>query len=180
MSRRHRYMAALLGAAAALGLGGQEARAAELAYLQLTGGIQGPILGDATVVQQANRIEAIEIHHLIRRDPGNGRMVHEPFIFTKRVDRSTVNLFRAMDTNETLTAIFRYYRPDPSGTGQILLYYVVTLTDAVIVAIEPIKGDVLDPVLGFMPDRERVRMMYGRIRIEFPPDGGESYDLVAQ
>ncbi len=179
MSRRHRYMAALLGAAAALGLGGQEARAAELAFLQLTGGVQGPILGDAAQVQQANRIEANEIHHLIRRDPGNGRMVHEPFIFTKKVDRSTVNLFRAMDTNETLTAIFRYYRQDP-GTGQSQQYYTITLTDAVIVAIEPIKGDVYDPVQALMWDRERVRMMYGRIRIEFPPDGGESYELVAQ
>ena len=178
MSRRHRYMAALLGAAAALGLGSQEARAAGNAFLQLTGASQGQIRGDSTRVQYPNHIEVNEIHHLVRQDSGSGRVVHEPFIFTKQVDRSTVNLFRALDTGESLTAVFKYERTDQTGQSQ--QYYTVTLLNAVIVAIEPIKGDTFDSVQSQFPDRERVRMIYQRIRIEFPSDGNESHELIAQ
>ena len=180
MSRRHRYMAALLGAATALGLGLQEARAAEATYLSLTGATQGLIRGDTVRIQYPNHIEVTEIHHLVRKDSVSGRVVHEPFIFTKRLDRSTVNLFRALDTGESLTAVSKYERPSPSGDGTLEQHYTVTLLNAQIVAIEPIKGDILDPNQALMPDRERVRMIYQRIRIDFPPDGNESYELVAQ
>lgn len=155
------------------------ARAADIVYLELTCATQGSIRGNSVAPGREHKIEAYELHHLIREEPGNPRLIHEPLIFTKRVDRSSVNLYTAMSNTESCTAHFRFYRPDPGGSGMVEQYRRITLANARIVAIEPITADVFDPASAQLPDRERIRMVYGSITIEYTSDETESTTLNA-
>ena len=150
-------------------LGGADAaHGADTVYLLATGQQQGSIRGDATLPAFRDHIEVYEIHHLIRAESGTKE--HEPLIFTKQIDRSSPNLYRAMDTNELLTLEFKYVRR--SFEGQIEQFYNVRLISARIVGIEPITRNNLEPENLQLPHMERVRANYQRIEISHLPSGG--------
>lgn len=147
-----------------------EAGAALNAYLTLSGAGQGDITGDVIEAGREGTILVSEIHHLmhIPVDPTTGQpsaaLQHEPFVFTKQVDRATVNMYQALSNLESLTATFKYYRSDPQ-TGQLQEYFSIQLTNALLIAIEPIKAEIQDPANTAFPDMERVRMTYQEILI---------------
>ena len=173
-----RFGLLLFGGAVAVGLCAAPAQAAQSSYLELTCGTQGSIYGSSAVTSlgRENKIEVHEVHHLVREDPATARRVHEPFIFTKSVDRSTVNLYRALATGEGCTAIFRFYRPDPATGGEVQ-YRTITLGNVRITAIEPITADVQAPANINLPDRERVRMVYATITLDYSGEDIESYSI---
>lgn len=168
----------LFGGVVAVGLGSAPAQAAYFSYLELTCGTQGPIQGSSVIstLNRLGKIEVHEIHHLVHEDPATSRRVHEPFIFTKSVDRSTVNLYRAWDTGEGCTAIFRFYRAD-GVTGGEVHYRTITLGNVRITAIEPITADTLNQGNMTLPDRERVRMVYASMTIDYIGEDIESYSI---
>ncbi len=145
------------------------AGAALNAHLTLAGQVQGPIKGDVTTPGREDTILVSEIHHLIHLplDPASGQptgsLQHEPFVFTKGVDRATVGMYTALSNGESLTATFRYYKPDPVG-GEIQ-YFTIRLVNARIIAMEPIKAEIQDPANTVFPDMERVRMIYQEIQL---------------
>jgi type VI secretion system Hcp family effector len=139
-------------------------------YLIASGAKQGAIPGDVTAKGFENSIEVNEAHHLIQNSSGVST-THEPFIFTKQVDRASTKLFRALDTVESLSMEFKFTRPSASGTVEI--YYNIRLTNARIVAIEPITPSNLDPASVSLPSQERVRVVYDQISIRYMPTGDE-------
>ena len=182
MRGRFRSQLAAVGTALAVAASITHSGAALNTYLTLTGEVQGAIRGSVTIASRLDTIEIIEVHHLIHRPVIGGivgAQTHEPFIFTKRIDRSTVNLYRALNTGERLTAIFRYYEPDPSGTGAEIQHYTIELRGALIVAIEPIKADNLDAQNLARPDTERVRMVYQEITVRYQVEDNEAEALRA-
>jgi len=146
-----------------------DAGAALNAYLTLEGQDQGPIPGEVTTHGREETILVTEIHHLMHQpvDPNTGQIIgalkHEPFIFTKEVDRATVPLYIAVMNNESLNATFRYYEIDQ--TGHEVHYFTIQLINARVIAIEPIKPETQDPATASFRDMERVRMIYQQIEI---------------
>ena len=167
-------------AAGLLLFAGAESRAALSVYLTLEGQ-EGPIEGSVTIEGREGTIEAIEIHHLVSVpiDPGTGlptgRRKHEPFIFTKRIDKASPLLLKALANSETLpSAMFWYYRIDATGAEEH--YYTVHLTNAMVVAVEPVSVNTYDPASTSFPDMERVRLIYERILHRWEPDQIEFED----
>ena len=152
-------------------LAGPECFAANTIHLFATGATQGTIEGDSPITSlgRENSIVVYEVHHLITRE-GTTRK-HEPLVFMKRVDKSSPQLYRALDTAESLALEFRYYRPDPSGAGAEQQYYTLRLTNAQVAAIEPVTRNVLEQANSSLPDMERVRETYQQITITYV-DGG--------
>jgi type VI secretion system secreted protein Hcp len=93
----------------------------------------------------------------------------------KKLDRATVNLWRAMDTNEMLVDVkFHFWRPD--GMGGEEQYYQVELTGARIVAIEPLSPRLDVPETQNIDFTERIRMSYETMTVTWT-DGGIVYTL---
>ena len=180
MRGRHRSQLAAVGTALAVAASITHSGAALNTYLTLTGEVQGAIRGSVTLAGRVDTIEISEVHHLIHRPVSGGvvgAQTHEPFIFTKRIDRSTVNLYRALNTGERLSAIFRYYVSD--SVGAEIQNYTIELRGALIVAIEPIKADILDAQTIGRPDTERVRMVYQEITVRYQVEDNEAEALRA-
>lgn len=153
--------------------GGSAALAADDIFLLAAGQVQGAIRGEVTSPQFQDHIEVNEIHHLIRAE--GSVQIHEPLIFTKRVDRSSPNLYLALDKSELLTLEFKFTRRTPTGTTEV--FYTVRLTNARIEAIEPISRNNLEPANLNLPHMERVRVNYQRIEIAHVTGGGVILDV---
>lgn len=134
--------------------------------VRIDGVNQGWIQGDNFVAGQENTIELLDYHHLVATPAGTATPKHEVVILLKRIDKSTPKLWRAYDTRETLTVQCKFYRIDPSGTGDVQQYYTATFNDARIVGIEPISVSGADDVA-----LERVRLEYRSMTVLYVPTG---------
>lgn len=163
----------LLAAVALILVSGTPLRAAQNCFLKIEGQTQGWIRGDSTIgsMGREDHIEGLEYHHLMEMPSGGTAVNHQTVIITKRLDRSTPSLLRAMDNSEQLTVQIRFFRPDPGGTGAEQEFYEVLLEDARLVSIEPLKGHTLVSDTLMLPDTERLRFSYGRITVTWIPTG---------
>ncbi len=88
-------------------------------------------------------------------------LAHEPIVFTKPIDKTSPLLWKALDRNEPVSGEFRFYRPDPGGTGAEQHFYTVRIEDAHVASITAISRDRHD-LLGeqFYPVYEEVAFVY--------------------
>jgi type VI secretion system secreted protein Hcp len=157
---------------------------AESVHLTLTGSRQGLIAGDSTVtsLSRANTIECVRFEQASERGFDRatrrvtGRRFHGPIRVRKRVDRSSPPLRSALVHNETMTAVFRFYRPDPSGSGTTQQYFTITGAEGAITAVRLRTPDGLDPVLALRPDEEEVELVFGVLTWRYEDDGVEFED----
>ncbi len=154
---------------------------AETVHLFLTGKSQGWIQGDSTQVSlgRENSIEAVAYTQMVVGEPdpktGITGLVrnHFPVTILKRLDKSTPKLFLAWRNHEPLTAVFKFYRPNPSGDGTTQQFYTVTLRGAFISGIRREVLNVMDPQTAMLPPVERISFTYNEIQ-EVWEDGGFS------
>ena len=179
---KRQWLIPTITVASLLLLAATSAAASQPFYVKITGASQGVIEGGVTAGGREGTIEGFEYHHLVEIpiDPGSGlptgRAQHQVVIFTKEVDKATVNLWRALDNGENLTKVeFMFYRVTNVGLQE--LYYKVTLTDAKVVALEPITPHFRDADFIDFTDQERIRLNYRLIKVEFPSDGDEEHEL---
>ena len=165
----------LLAAIALLLVAATPLMAADNTSIRIEGETQGWIQGDSTIssLDRENHIEGIEYHHLMEIPGGGTQINHQTVILTKRLDRSTPSLLRAMDNNEVLTVQIRFFRPDPQGGGTTQHYYTVLLEDARLISIEPLHGRTDLPDTANLAVTERLRFSYGRITYTWEPNGNE-------
>jgi type VI secretion system secreted protein Hcp len=98
---------------------------AETVHLFLTGKSQGWIKGESTQISlgRADSIEAAAYTQMVVGEPDPKTGItgevrnHFPVTILKRLDKSTPKLFLAWHNHELLTAVFKFYRPNPSGDG---------------------------------------------------------------
>lgn len=152
---------------------------AETVHLFLTGANQGPILGDSTQVSlgREGSIEAIAYTHMLigEPDPDSGITGtvrdHFPVTILKRLDRSTVRLFKAWRDHERLEAVFKFFRPNPSGDGTTEHFYTVILHRAYISGIRQEVLNCLDLTTANHPPIERISFTYSGIEEIWESDG---------
>src|SRR5664279_3095365 len=130
-------------------------------YLQLTGRAQGDIKGSVIQKGREGRILVMAFNHeiLSPRDAGSGsatgKRVHQPFVITKEIDRSTPLLYSALVNNETITR-WELQCFAPKSNGSEVNNYTVKLANAIIVDIRSYMLNNKVPENSKMPMMEEV------------------------
>jgi len=150
-------------------------QAAQNITVFIQGATQDHIVGDSTRPDREDWIDAIEYHHLVNILEGDTRLRHQTIIFTKKLDRATPSLWRAMDNNEMLVdVIFDFWRP--YGGGGEENHYRVQLGQARIVGIEPLSPRNDIPETAALSMTERIRISYATMTVTWN-DGGNEHTL---
>ncbi len=103
-----------------------------------------------------------------------GQRVHSPFVITKSVDKASPNLYKLCTTGEHCDVEVDYYRIKEDGTEE--KYYTVKLADAIVVAMNHWKLNVLNPDNKPFEDSEDVAFTYSKITWNFADGNIEHTD----
>lgn len=138
------------------------------AYLKIKGEKQGEMNGSATQKGCEGRIPVIGASHSIEspRDVASGLptgvRVHEPFVITKEVDRSTPLLYSMLVNNEAIPEWeLQFWQPGPEGED--VNHYTVRLTNANIASIDFVMPNNQDPNLMRRAEYEEIAFTYQNI-----------------
>lgn len=104
-----------------------------------------------------------------------GRRFYPPLTFTKRIDKSTPLLRRAIVQNEALNGEFKWYRPNPAGTGTDQHFLTLFVDQARIVKCVTRLPDVLTPATASLPPYEEIELVFHKIRWTYI-DGGVEFE----
>jgi type VI secretion system secreted protein Hcp len=142
------------------------------------------IQGDSTVTSMGreNTIECLKFEHTVQtpRETGSGmatgKRVHSPITITKRYDRSTPLLYKALAQNEKIDATIKFYRPNPTGDGTTEQFFTIELKNGRISSIKSLLPYVLDPNTSMSPNLEEVSFVYQTIIWTYVPTGATHDD----
>lgn len=129
------------------------------------------IPGDNSLVSlsRANTIEVVSLEQELFRPfdratlQPTGRRVYVPFRFTKRLDRSTPLLRKALINNEAVAGNFRWFRPSPTGDGSTEMFFTIAFTDGRITRCTMRLPDTLNTVTATLPPLEDIEMTFTNI-----------------
>ena len=148
------------------------------AYLTLAGQKQGAIKGSVTDQGRENSILVHSYRSEIEspRDPASGlptgKIVHNPIMVLKEVDKTSPLLRNALVNNENLvTWKLQFWSPATSTTGVAQLTYTIELTNASIASISEYMSDNDDPANVNLPLLEEISFTYQKIQWTWN-DGG--------
>ena len=110
----------------------------------------------------------------------SGRRSFEPITLTKRIDKSSPLLAKALCNNENLEGEFRFYRPSPIGDGTTQHFYTVAFKGGRVAHIKRISPLTFDPASSTEPPYEEVGLVFHTIRWTHEPDGIEHEDSWSQ
>lgn len=137
----------------------------------------------ATSLGRANTIEALVFEQPVfigfdraTYRPGTRRF-YAPVKFTKRLDRSTPLLRKALVNNEVVAGNFRWFRPDPAGTGATEHMFTLSFTQGRVTRCTLLLPDVLQPATATLPAMETVELTLGSIVWTWIPGSVEFEDL---
>jgi type VI secretion system Hcp family effector len=145
---------------------------ADTIALKLTGVVQGEIKGDNpnTTLGRENTIEVLSFSQSMRlafdRASGlaTGKRFYEPIKFTKRIDRTSPMLRKALFTNESLSGKFLWFREESGDTAK---FFEISFTDGRISGVTARMPDVLDAVGATLPPFDEVEMIFNTISWTF-------------
>jgi len=100
-----------------------------------------------------------------------GRRVHDPIEITKRIDRSTPLLFKALVQNEEIEGEFRFYRPAPTGDGSTEHFLTVEFRQGRITDIQREIQLTLDRSAEALPALEKVSILFGVVNVRYESTG---------
>jgi type VI secretion system secreted protein Hcp len=144
--------------------------------------------GDSTIasLERENTIECLSFLDSVRtaREASSGmatgERTYEPIKIVKRIDKSSPLLAKALCNNEVVEATFKFYRPDPAGSGTQEHFYTIEIEEARIASVTRVSPDVIDPASANSPPTEEVSFVFGKIRWTYEPDGIEHIDHWSQ
>jgi type VI secretion system secreted protein Hcp len=142
----------------------------------VTGDVSVSAVGGITVSQ--DHIEVHGFHHdlSIVQSPESHRAssnrVQAPIVFTKRIDRSSPQLFQAWLQNQQVDAVFKFFRMDPQ-TRRPGLFHVIEAGRGRLVGVRTEVLNNLTPDGGPMPELERITVVYHSIVVRSIPGATE-------
>jgi Type VI secretion system effector, Hcp len=95
--------------------------------------------------------------------------VSNPFVITKKIDKRSPQLLRAMTQNEPIELEMRLYRIEPDGSEQH--YFTLELAGAAVKGLKQYRTT--NPDSSSWSDLEDVTFTYQQIRWTYEPDGIE-------
>jgi type VI secretion system secreted protein Hcp len=142
------------------------------------------IQGESTQLSlgRENSIECLSFRDSVRTareqssGVASGRRTYEPVRITKRIDKSSPLLAKALTMNEVVEGVFKFFRPNPAGDGTTEHFFTVEIKEGRISQINRVSPDTIDPASATAPPLEDVSFVFGYIRWTYEPDGVEHVD----
>jgi type VI secretion system secreted protein Hcp len=135
-----------------------------------------------TTVGRENSIECLSFRDSVRtaREAGSGmatgRRTYEPIVITKRIDKSSPLLARALCNNEVIEGVFKFFRPNPAGDGTTEQFFTVTIKEGRLSHVVRTSPDSFDPASAQRPPTEEVGIVFHTIGWTYTPTGAEHED----
>jgi type VI secretion system secreted protein Hcp len=148
-------------------------------YLKANG---ADVKGESTQTSlgREGSIECLSFSDKVRtaRERGSGqatgRRTYEPVTVTKRIDKSSPLLAKALCNNEVIEGIFKFFRPNPAGDGTTQHFFTVEIKEGRVAAVDRFSPDVSDPASATMPPTETVSFVFHNITWTYE-DGGVTH-----
>ncbi len=145
---------------------------------------QTDIPGDSTIssMEREDTVECLSFEDSVRTareassGTASGERTYEPIRITKRIDKSSPLLAKALCNNEIIEATFKFYRPSPEGDGTTEQFFTVEIQEGRIASVTRVSPDVIDPASATAPPTEEVTFVFGYIRWCYERDGIEHID----
>lgn len=108
-----------------------------------------------------------------------GRHAYRPYVITKRIDKSSPLLFKALTLAEPVTSLeARYYRPSPGGAGAEEHFMTILLQDGLITSIIQTSEDAILAGETAPPVMETVSFIFNAITFTYEIGGVTHTDIV--
>jgi type VI secretion system secreted protein Hcp len=150
-------------------------------FVTVEGEKQGAIDGSCDIKDREKSILAYAIDHKVSMptDPhtglSSGKRIHGPVSLIKEFDKASPKLFQALCTGEHLKKVeIKYFRVAKDGKEEH--YFTQTLSDAIVVSMEPFVPTVFLKENESYRHMEKVGFTYSKIKMAWVPDGVESED----
>jgi type VI secretion system secreted protein Hcp len=151
---------------------------AETVHLYLKANAQD-IQGEPTQTSlgRENSIECLSFVDNVRtaREKGSGmatgRRTYEPVEITKRIDKSSPLLAKALCNNEVIEGVFKFFRPNPTGDGTTEQFFTVTIAEGRVAGIKRVSPNTIDPASAVEPPTELVSFVFHTITWEYTNGG---------
>jgi type VI secretion system secreted protein Hcp len=142
------------------------------------------IEGETSVLSQGRdkSIEVLSFEDGVEtaREKGSGmatgRRTYKPIKITCRIGKQTPLIAKALRANETIDAVFKFYRPHPEGTGEQQHYYTIELAKGRVSDIRRVSQDTLDPARSERPPTEEIGFVFHTITHTHEVDGKTDTD----
>ncbi|AEI68282.1 type VI secretion system tube protein TssD [Corallococcus macrosporus] len=129
------------------------------------------IKGDSTQTSlgRADSIECVAYSQKVftAREAGSGlatgRRQYEGIEITKRIDKASPLLMKALCENQVIDATFKFFRPNPTGDGTTEQFYTVSVKKARINAIQQTVPNSFVPASTNLPPMETVQLVFHTI-----------------
>jgi type VI secretion system secreted protein Hcp len=149
-------------------------------YLKANGSdIQGE--STQTSLGRENSIECLYFVDSVRtaREAGSGmatgRRTYEPITIRKRIDKSSPLIAKALCNNEKIDAVFKFFRPSPTGDGTTEQFFTVEIADGRVSHIKRVSPDTIDPASSSEPPTEEIGFVFHTITWTYE-DGGITHE----
>ena len=137
------------------------------------------IEGDSpiTSMDRADTIEVLSLEQQLSTAfdratlQATGRRIYAPIRFTKRLDRATPLLRQALVQNQVVAGSFRWFRPNPGGTGTLQHCLTLDFTEGRITKCVLRLPDTLDATAAALPLLEEVELTFTTITWTWVPSG---------
>ena len=150
-------------------------------YLKANGtDIQGE--STQTSLGRENSIECLyfESEVLTAREAGSGmatgRRQYKPLIIRKRIDKATPLLAKALCRNESVDAVFKFFRPNPAGDGTTEQFYTIEIKKGRIASLKQWSPDSFETAASNMPEVEEWGIVFHTIKWAYTNGGAEHED----
>lgn len=142
--------------------------------------IQGE--SEQTSLGRENSIECLSFRDSVRtaREAGSGmatgRRTYEPVCITKRIDKSSPLIAKALTSNESIDGIFKFFRPMRTGDGTTEQFFTVEIRGGRVAYINRISPDTFDPASAARPPVEEIGFVFHTIKWTYTDGGVEHED----
>ncbi|MBX7081881.1 MAG: type VI secretion system tube protein Hcp [Nannocystaceae bacterium] len=150
-------------------------------YLKANGqDVQGE--STQTSLGRENSIEclAYESSVITARESGSGqatgRRTYTPIVIRKRIDKSTPLIAKALRRNEKIDAIFKFFRPNPTGDGTTEQFFTVKIENGRISSFKMVSPNAINPGTASEPPTEEVAFVFHTITWSYTNGGVEDTD----
>jgi type VI secretion system secreted protein Hcp len=137
-------------------------------YLKANG---ADIAGESTQMSlgRENSIECLSFESSVitARESGSGlatgRRQYQPIVIRKRIDKSSPLVMKALCENQVIEAVFKFFRPNPTGDGTTEQFYTVSIKKARVNSIKLVSPDVFVPTSTAEPATEEITFVFHSI-----------------
>ncbi len=100
-----------------------------------------------------------------------GRRQYDPLKIVKRIDSASPLIFKALTSNERIDAVFKFFRPNPTGDGTTEQFYTVEIKNGNVASVHDIVHNTLDKTLVDHPPLEEVAFVFQDIKWTYMKGG---------